>query len=78
MLLSEERAALAAAGRRLADRGLVIGTSGNLSQDGQLRFISIGRVVDLDDIPLGSEANDLEFLDGKPLRYSLFRSGAGR
>ena len=31
MLLSEERAALAAAGRRLADRGLVIGTSGNLS-----------------------------------------------
>jgi len=31
VLLSEERAALAAAGRRLADRGLVIGTSGNLS-----------------------------------------------
>ena len=31
MLLSEERAALAAAGRRLAERGLVIGTSGNLS-----------------------------------------------
>ena len=31
MLLSEERAALAEAGRRLAARGLVIGTSGNLS-----------------------------------------------
>ena len=31
MLLGEERAALAAAGRRLAERGLVIGTSGNLS-----------------------------------------------
>jgi L-fuculose-phosphate aldolase len=31
VLLSEERAALAAAGRRLAARGLVIGTSGNLS-----------------------------------------------
>ncbi len=31
MLLSEERAALAEAGRRLAERGLVIGTSGNLS-----------------------------------------------
>jgi L-fuculose-phosphate aldolase len=31
MLLSEEREALAAAGRRLAERGLVIGTSGNLS-----------------------------------------------
>jgi L-fuculose-phosphate aldolase len=31
VLLSEERAALAAAGRRLAERGLVIGTSGNLS-----------------------------------------------
>ena len=31
MLLAEERAALAAAGRRLAARGLVIGTSGNLS-----------------------------------------------
>jgi L-fuculose-phosphate aldolase len=31
MLLAEEREALAAAGRRLADRGLVIGTSGNLS-----------------------------------------------
>jgi L-fuculose-phosphate aldolase len=31
MLLVEERAALAAAGRRLAARGLVIGTSGNLS-----------------------------------------------
>src|SRR5579875_2224132 len=31
MLLAEERAALAAAGRRLAERGLVIGTSGNLS-----------------------------------------------
>ena len=31
MLLSEERAALAAAGKRLAERGLVIGTSGNLS-----------------------------------------------
>ena len=31
MLLPEERAALAEAGRRLADRGLVIGTSGNLS-----------------------------------------------
>ncbi len=31
MLLAEERNALAQAGRRLADRGLVIGTSGNLS-----------------------------------------------
>ena len=31
MLLAEEREALAAAGRRLAARGLVIGTSGNLS-----------------------------------------------
>lgn len=31
MLLAEERAALAAAGGRLAARGLVIGTSGNLS-----------------------------------------------
>ncbi|HEV2636967.1 MAG TPA: class II aldolase/adducin family protein [Actinocrinis sp.] len=31
MQLAEERAALAAAGRRLAARGLVIGTSGNLS-----------------------------------------------
>jgi L-fuculose-phosphate aldolase len=31
MLLAEERDALAAAGRRLAARGLVIGTSGNLS-----------------------------------------------
>jgi L-fuculose-phosphate aldolase len=31
MLLAEEREALAAAGRRLAERGLVIGTSGNLS-----------------------------------------------
>jgi L-fuculose-phosphate aldolase len=31
MLLAEERGALAAAGRRLAARGLVIGTSGNLS-----------------------------------------------
>ena len=31
MLLQEERAALAEAGRRLAARGLVIGTSGNLS-----------------------------------------------
>jgi len=31
VLLSEERAALAEAGRRLAERGLVIGTSGNLS-----------------------------------------------
>jgi len=31
VLLSEERAALAEAGRRLAARGLVIGTSGNLS-----------------------------------------------
>ena len=31
MLLGEQRAALAAAGRRLAERGLVIGTSGNLS-----------------------------------------------
>lgn len=31
MLLSEQRAALAEAGRRLAARGLVIGTSGNLS-----------------------------------------------
>jgi L-fuculose-phosphate aldolase len=31
MLLADERAALAAAGRRLAARGLVIGTSGNLS-----------------------------------------------
>jgi L-fuculose-phosphate aldolase len=31
VLLGEERAALAAAGRRLAGRGLVIGTSGNLS-----------------------------------------------
>jgi L-fuculose-phosphate aldolase len=31
VLLGEERAALAAAGRRLAERGLVIGTSGNLS-----------------------------------------------
>jgi L-fuculose-phosphate aldolase len=31
MLLAEERTALAAAGRRLAARGLVIGTSGNLS-----------------------------------------------
>lgn len=31
MLLAEEREALAAAGRRLAGRGLVIGTSGNLS-----------------------------------------------
>jgi L-fuculose-phosphate aldolase len=31
MLLAEERAALASAGRRLAARGLVIGTSGNLS-----------------------------------------------
>lgn len=31
MLLSEERAALAEAGARLAARGLVIGTSGNLS-----------------------------------------------
>jgi L-fuculose-phosphate aldolase len=31
MLLAEEREALAAAGRRLAEHGLVIGTSGNLS-----------------------------------------------
>jgi L-fuculose-phosphate aldolase len=31
VLLGEQRAALAAAGRRLAERGLVIGTSGNLS-----------------------------------------------
>jgi L-fuculose-phosphate aldolase len=31
MLMAEEREALAAAGRRLAARGLVIGTSGNLS-----------------------------------------------
>jgi L-fuculose-phosphate aldolase len=31
MLLRQEREALAAAGRRLADRGLVIGTAGNLS-----------------------------------------------
>jgi L-fuculose-phosphate aldolase len=31
MLLAQEREALAAAGRRLAARGLVIGTSGNLS-----------------------------------------------
>ena len=31
MQLAEERADLAAAGRRLAERGLVIGTSGNLS-----------------------------------------------
>lgn len=31
MLLAQERQALAAAGRRLAARGLVIGTSGNLS-----------------------------------------------
>jgi L-fuculose-phosphate aldolase len=31
MLLADEREALAAAGRRLAARGLVIGTSGNLS-----------------------------------------------
>jgi L-fuculose-phosphate aldolase len=31
MLLRQEREALAAAGRRVADRGLVIGTAGNLS-----------------------------------------------
>lgn len=34
MLLAQEREALAAAGRRLAERGLVIGTSGNLSARG--------------------------------------------
>lgn len=52
--------------------------SARLLHDGQLLFISVGRVVDLDDMPLRSEANDLERSLNGNLRYSVFLSGAGR
>ena len=51
----------------------------SLLHDGQLLFISVGRaMVDLDDMPLRSEANNLERSLNGNLRYSVFLSGEGR
>jgi L-fuculose-phosphate aldolase len=84
MLLADERTALAEAGRRLADRGLVIGTSGNLSvQAGDLVAVTptggvIGAltagemtVIDLDGHVVDG---DLEPTSEVPLHLAIYRA----
>jgi L-fuculose-phosphate aldolase len=70
MLLAEEREALAAAGRRLAARGLVIGTSGNLSarRDDLVAVTPTGAVIS-DLRPADLTVISLE--DGAPVEGEL-------
>jgi L-fuculose-phosphate aldolase len=61
MLMAQEREALAAAGRRLANRGVVIGTSGNLSaRSGELVAVT----------PTGGELGALSAGDATVIRMS--------
>jgi L-fuculose-phosphate aldolase len=89
MLLAEEREALAAAGRRLAERGLVIGSSGNLSaRRGDLVAVTpTGAVIselsaaDLTVIGLQDAAvveGELEPTSEVPMHLAVYRAtGAG-
>jgi L-fuculose-phosphate aldolase len=89
MLLAEEREALAAAGRRLAARALVIGTSGNLSaRRGDLVAVTpTGAVIseltaaDLTVISLADGAvvdGELEPTSEVPMHLAVYRAtGAG-
>ncbi|HEV2343619.1 MAG TPA: class II aldolase/adducin family protein [Actinocrinis sp.] len=89
MLLAEEREALVAAGRRLAARGLVIGTSGNLSarRDDLVAVTPTGAVIseltaeDLTVISLADGAvldGALEPTSEVPMHLAVYRAtGAG-
>ncbi len=89
MLLAEEREALAAAGRRLAARGLVIGTSGNLSarREDLVAVTPTGAVIseltaaDLTVISLADGAiveGELEPTSEVPMHLAVYRAtGAG-
>jgi len=89
MLLAEEREALAAAGRRLAARGLVIGTSGNLSarRDDLVAVTPTGAVIselaagDMTVIRLSDgevAAGDLAPTSEVPMHLAIYRAtGAG-
>lgn len=89
MLLAEEREALAAAGRRLAARGLVIGTSGNLSarRDDLVAVTPTGAVIselDAKDLTVISLADgtvvegELEPTSEVPMHLAVYRAtGAG-
>ena len=89
MLLAEEREALAAAGRRLAERGLVIGSSGNLSarRDDLVAVTPTGGVIsqlsaaDLTVISLADGAivdGELEPTSEVPMHLAVYRAtGAG-
>jgi L-fuculose-phosphate aldolase len=84
MLLSEERNALAEAGRRLDDRGLVIGTSGNLSaRAGDLVAVTptggvIGALTAADMTVIDLDGNvvdgDLEPTSEVPLHLAIYRA----
>ncbi|HET9168230.1 MAG TPA: class II aldolase/adducin family protein [Actinospica sp.] len=86
MLLPDERAALAEAGRRLAARGLVIGTSGNLSaRHGDLVAVTpTGGVIG--ELTAGQmtviRLEDGEVVDGElaptsevPMHLAIYRAG---
>ncbi|HEU5426580.1 MAG TPA: class II aldolase/adducin family protein [Actinocrinis sp.] len=87
MLLAEEREALAAAGRRLAERGLVIGTSGNLSarREDLVAVTPTGAVIcdltaaDLTVISLADGAiveGELEPTSEVPMHLAIYRATA--